>query len=188
MMDRAVDTMLAQAELRQSTIRKSDLLAAFPTELFFDDPRRLFGYADCRLASPAFFFFASPAIEATTDFSPDRDLPRLAQLDSEVRPLARKMFRGWAEPPYCFASSVDAPLMPTPAQAGEILAALDERSSIDFAFLVPEPATLPAGASVIALSHGVKLYRGYKALGLTLCLRPSLDRLGDNFIVFSLPA
>jgi hypothetical protein len=184
-MNRPLDELLGQAELRGSTIDRQALIETFPNELFRPTTNRTLGYRDCRALSPTLFFHPG-AMDPTNDFLAERDMPVLAATSKVLRGLMDQLFKAWAERPYAIAAAIGAKAIPTPDQSALILRAMDQRAFVDQAFVINKPPTLPAGASAVELGQGVTLYRNLKCLGDVIYLRPSFETLTDNFMVFGL--
>jgi hypothetical protein len=184
-MDQPLDSLIAKAERRFSTIKKQDLIDQFPTELLLGDGKNRLAYLACRKYSPALLFFQREH-EPTLNFDFGRDMPVISALSRRLVAITETLFRNWAERPYCIAAAVGTTTLPTQDQSHVIISALDERASADFAFLVEKLPVLPEGVSTVLLAHGVALYCGYKALGATLYLRPDFSTLTENFVVFGI--
>ena len=184
-MDASLDSLIRDAEPRKSVIRRQDLLDRFPMELIVERRDLLLDYRVCRSLSPILFFIPK-MYETSLTFESARDMPCLSSLSSNLVSITNSLFRCWADRPYSVAATIGTETIPTPCQSRVIAAALDERASVDYAFLLKKPEHLPDGVTVTDLGEGVTLYKNYKAIGPVLYLRPSFDRLTENFIVFGI--
>jgi hypothetical protein len=186
LLDRTLDDLAGQAELRDSTIDRDALLQSFPRELLQPRQARLLPYASCRALAPVMLFFPKTH-EAQPGFNAERDASALAALNGALTPILNNLFASWAEPTYVVAITAGSSVIPTPPQIRTILAAMDERSGAEFAFVVRQsPALDTVDPAPVPIGEGVTLHPAYKALGPTLILRPSMEKLTGNFILFGI--
>jgi hypothetical protein len=183
-LEQGLERLAAGAERRHSIIDRDALLASFPGGLFLEAADRKLDYVSCRAFAPALVFIPK-TYDAKPDFVAERDAPLLSALSKTLVSVASELFAQWAERSYCIAAMIGC-AVPTPDQSRAIIAAMDARNAADFAFIVPRPAMLPEGVVTIELGAGVAIYRNYKALGGVVCLRPSFEGLGENFVVFGI--
>jgi hypothetical protein len=183
-LDAELERLAGAAELRHCTIDRAALIDSFPRELFLDEPGGRLDFASCRALAPAMVFIQK-AYEAKPDFVPERDGALMSALSATLVSVMSALFAAWAERTYCIAAMVGC-AVPTPDQSRVILAAMDARNSIEFAFIVSRPTTVPNNAVTLELGAGVALYRNYQALGGVVCLRPSFEGLNGNFAVFGI--
>jgi hypothetical protein len=183
-LEQGLERLASMAEIRVSTIDRVALLDSFPRGLFLETDHRKLDYVSCRALAPAMVFIPK-AYEAKADFVSERDGNLLSALSANLVSVASALFEQWAERTYCIAAMVGC-AVPTPDQSRVIVAAMDARNSVDFGFIVPRLMKLPEGVVTIELGVGVAIYRNYKALGGVVCLRPSFEGLGENFVVFGI--
>jgi hypothetical protein len=184
LLEGTVERLAGAAALRHSTIDRAALIDRFPREFFLEEPDRRPDFAACRAIAPTIVFIQN-IFEAKPDFVPERDGPSLSALSSTLVSVTSALFAKWAEPTYCIAAMIGY-AVPTPDQSRVIIAAMDARNSLEFAFIVPRPEGVPGDVVTIELGAGVAIYRNYKALGGVVCLRASFQSLTGNFGVFGI--
>ena len=181
-MDVPIDRLIGLAELRYSSVRKEDLLAAFPCELAEMPVQGRLAFQTCRAMAPPIFFFDDQVSDGGQIIAHD---DRMALLSPRIMAMRDALFANWSERTYSVAASVHARRVPTAAQCVAIAAEMDRRASVDYAVVVPEPADLPESASRLRLADGVFFYHGLPAGGDVLMLRPSHAQLTGQPAVFS---
>ncbi len=171
-----VEELVRHAELHFSKIDKNSLLDSFPFAVCAEEKSIKVEFEVCRAQSPICFFFQHGENVV--------DLEIISSIISEVLSV---IFTGWAERTYCIAAKVSAGVQfPTSAQSQIIISEMDKRSYMDYGIIIDKLFTLPEGVLQIALDNGVVIYKNLKVTSNIFVLRPSHDRLTDNFLVFGI--
>jgi len=179
--DESLSELIKKTELRFSSINKKLLSSAFPSDLAIDQAGHYFGYEDARSVTPILAFFQTEG--DMPDLKEHFSVEKTAPLTRRLNALLRSIFSRWAEHVYCIAIETNSKCVPTPLQSSVIAGEMDKRSYVDYAVIVQRVGHLHEG-HVTELEHGVVVYNGSKAFGDSFVLRPSHERLSDNFIVF----
>jgi hypothetical protein len=180
------ESMVKQAERRYSLIDKDELLSSFPADSVTRLDEVFIDHETCRNSAPLRFFFMDQDARGaggTSNLSQEGDLEPLSRL---VNSALSRIFSHWAERTYSLAAKWGSKPIPSVSQSRIMMREMDLMASVDYAFVTGKQNTLPAGATQIDLPEGVTLYRNLNVKGEVLFLRPSHERLTENFVVFGI--
>jgi hypothetical protein len=179
-----ITNALTQSERQSSLIDKAKLLQAFPADLARPSRFPMVGFRDCREYCPVTLFFSGPKELFGGFENPMQD--RLDKILDYLAPITSSMFSRWAERPYCICLDSTSRHVPTPKQSERLVAAMDQRFTIDYAFILSNHDLEKEGLTGRSIGEGVFHFPDLKRSGGTLLLRPWRGSLSTNFTVFAI--
>jgi hypothetical protein len=170
-----LDELIGAAQLRYSSIRKPELLSAFPSEVAEPPSPERMDFEACRAMETPLVFMDEDWLDGAA-FG-NQHQPAFERIDR----MRAALFANWAEKPYCTVATAKTRKLPTAEQRRVITADLDRRASVDFAFCLPVQE-----ASYIAVSDTVRLHPGLKTSGPVIVMRPVAVPASENYAVYGI--